>query len=42
VYNVNFGQFDKIEKTKRIEAVVKSLDKGHISRDAYRSLAQVE
>jgi hypothetical protein len=42
VYNVNFGQFDKIEKTKRIEAVVKSLDKGHISRDAYRSLARVE
>ena len=26
VYSVNFGQLDKVEKTKRIEAVVKSLE----------------
>jgi hypothetical protein len=42
IYNVNFGQFDKVEKEKRVEAIVKSLDRGHISREAYRSLARIE
>ncbi|CAB5376261.1 unnamed protein product [Rhizophagus irregularis] len=42
VYSVNFGQLDKVEKTKRIEVVVKSLDKGHVSREAYRSIAKIE
>ena len=33
---------DIIEEIKRIEAVVKSLDKNHIPREAYRSLARIE
>ncbi|CAB4375997.1 unnamed protein product [Rhizophagus irregularis] len=41
-YNINFGKLDKMEETKKIEAIVKSLDKGHISREAYRSLARIE
>jgi hypothetical protein len=41
-YNVNFGKLDKIEEIKKIEAIVKSLDKGHILREAYRSLARIE
>ncbi|CAB4399284.1 unnamed protein product [Rhizophagus irregularis] len=42
VYSINFGQLDKVEKTKRIEAVVKLLDKGHVSREAYQSIAKIE
>ncbi|POG80140.1 hypothetical protein GLOIN_2v1521868, partial [Rhizophagus irregularis DAOM 181602=DAOM 197198] len=42
VYDINFGKVNKIEEIKKIEAVVKSLDKGHISREAYRSLARIE
>ncbi|GBC40130.2 hypothetical protein GLOIN_2v1767849 [Rhizophagus irregularis DAOM 181602=DAOM 197198] len=42
VYSVNFGQLDKVKKTKRIEVVVKSLDKGHVSREAYRSIAKIK
>ncbi|GET00608.1 hypothetical protein GLOIN_2v1728867 [Rhizophagus clarus] len=41
-YNINFGKLDRVEETKKIEAIVKSLDKGHISREAYRSLARIE
>ncbi|CAB5095807.1 unnamed protein product [Rhizophagus irregularis] len=39
LYEINFGQLDKMKEIKKIEAVVKSLDKGYISREAYRSLA---
>src|SRR3954451_7208372 len=42
IYDVTFGQLDKIEEKKRIEAVVKSIDKGHVPREAYRSLARIE
>ena len=42
LYDINFGQLDIIEETKKIEAVVKSLDRNHISREAYRSLARIE
>ncbi|GET61508.1 hypothetical protein GLOIN_2v1474533 [Rhizophagus irregularis DAOM 181602=DAOM 197198] len=42
LYEINFGQLDKMKERKKIEAVVKSLDKGHISREAYRSLARIE
>ncbi len=35
LYDINFGQLDIIEETKKIEAVVKSLDRNHISREAY-------
>jgi hypothetical protein len=38
-YDISFGKVNKVEETKKIEAVVKSLDKGHLSREAYRSLA---
>ena len=41
-YEINLGGLDEIEETKKIEAVIKSLDKGHISREAYRSLARIE
>ncbi|GES82320.1 hypothetical protein GLOIN_2v1775051 [Rhizophagus clarus] len=41
-YNINFGKLDRVEETKKIEAIVKSLDKGHISREVYRSLARIE
>jgi hypothetical protein len=41
-YEISFGRLDKIKASKRIEAIVKSLDKGHISREAYRSLARIE
>ncbi|GBC01898.1 hypothetical protein RclHR1_43770001, partial [Rhizophagus clarus] len=41
-YNINFGKLDRVEETKKIEAIVKSLDKGHISREAYQSLARIE
>ncbi|GES95193.1 hypothetical protein GLOIN_2v1521868 [Rhizophagus clarus] len=34
-YNINFGTLDKIKEVKKIEAIVKSIDKGHISREAY-------
>ena len=33
---------NKEEETKRIEAIVKSLDRGYISREAYRPLTQIE
>ncbi|GES79035.1 hypothetical protein GLOIN_2v1521868 [Rhizophagus clarus] len=39
LYNINFGKLDRVEETKKIEAIVKSLDKEHISRKTYRSLA---
>ncbi|RGB33924.1 hypothetical protein C1646_761161 [Rhizophagus diaphanus] len=43
IYEINFGKLGKIlEEMKKIEAVVKSLDRGHISREAYRSLARIE
>ncbi|GES95313.1 hypothetical protein GLOIN_2v1768889 [Rhizophagus clarus] len=42
MYNVNFGQFDKVEKKKKVKAVVKSLNKEHVFREAYRSLARIE
>ncbi|CAB4435084.1 unnamed protein product [Rhizophagus irregularis] len=42
IYNINFGQIDKIEKEKKVKAVVKSLDRGHVSREAYRSLARID
>jgi hypothetical protein len=41
-YDISFGKVNKVEETKKIEAVVKSLDKGHISREAYRFLARIE
>ncbi|PKC56607.1 hypothetical protein RhiirA1_402006 [Rhizophagus irregularis] len=42
LYEINFGQLDKMKEIKKIEAVVKSLDKGYISKEAYRSLARIE
>src|SRR3954469_22855572 len=42
LYDINFGQLDIIGEIKRIEAVVKSLDRNHVSREAYRSLARIE
>jgi len=42
VYNINLGQLDILKEIEKIEAVVKSLDKGHIPREAYRSLARIE
>ncbi|GET04504.1 hypothetical protein GLOIN_2v1521868 [Rhizophagus clarus] len=41
-YNINFGKLDRVKETKKIEAIVKSLDKEHISREAYQSLARIE
>ncbi|RHZ50863.1 hypothetical protein Glove_490g31 [Diversispora epigaea] len=40
-YDVNYGKFDKDNDTKLKHAVVKSLDRGRISRDAYRSLTDI-
>ncbi|RGB30555.1 hypothetical protein C1646_765216 [Rhizophagus diaphanus] len=40
LYDINFGQLNIIEEIKRIEAVVKSLDRNHILREAYRSLVK--
>lgn len=42
LYGINFGQLDVIGEIKGIKAVVKSLDRNHISREAYRSLAWIE
>ena len=42
LYNINFGRLDIIGEIKRIEAIVKSLDKNHIPREGYRSLARIE
>ncbi|GBB83472.1 hypothetical protein RclHR1_01020013 [Rhizophagus clarus] len=42
LYNINFGTLDKIKEVKKIETIVKSIDKGHISREAYQSLARIE
>ncbi|CAI2185347.1 13033_t:CDS:2, partial [Funneliformis geosporum] len=42
LYNILFEKLDKIKTTIRIEGVVKSLDKNHISRKAYQSLEQIE
>src|SRR5262249_46882607 len=42
LYNINFGRLDIIGETKRIEAIVKSLDKNHIPREGYRSLVRIE
>ena len=41
-YNILFGKLDKIKAAKRVEAIVKSLDKDHITREAYRLLAWIE
>ncbi|CAG8594949.1 3271_t:CDS:10, partial [Diversispora eburnea] len=40
-YDINYGKFDKDNDTKLKHAVVKSLDRGRVSRDAYRSLADI-
>ncbi|RGB28602.1 hypothetical protein C1646_767610 [Rhizophagus diaphanus] len=42
IYEINFGKLGKIEEMKKIKAVVKSLDRGHILREAYRSLVRIE
>src|ERR1044072_3958430 len=42
LYDVSFGELDRMEEIKKTEAMVKSLDKRHISREAYRSLTQVD
>ncbi|RHZ68399.1 hypothetical protein Glove_295g2 [Diversispora epigaea] len=40
-YNVNYGKFDKDNDIKLKYVVVKSLDRERISRDAYRSLIDI-
>src|SRR2546423_10250227 len=41
-FDVNFEKLNEASEEERKEAIVKSLDHGHITREAYRSLARIE
>ena len=41
-FDVSFGKLDEVSEEERKEAIVKSLDHGRITREAYRSLARIE
>ncbi|CAG8732781.1 22448_t:CDS:2, partial [Dentiscutata erythropus] len=41
-YNINYGKIDKQLVELQIQAIVKSIDRGQISQEAYRSLARLD
>ncbi|CAG8788855.1 790_t:CDS:2, partial [Dentiscutata erythropus] len=41
-FDINFGKFDKKSEEERKKAIVKSLNCGQITREAYRLLARIE
>src|SRR6185369_11099699 len=42
IYGIHYGKLDEKDGERLKQAVVKSIDCGHISRDAYRSLTYVD
>jgi len=41
-YKIKFGEDNKVIKKQKHEAIVKTIDQGQISRNAYRNLAAIE
>ncbi|CAG8553262.1 12770_t:CDS:2, partial [Dentiscutata heterogama] len=41
-YNINYGKIDKQLVELQTQAIVKSIDRGQISQEAYRSLARID